>query len=98
MQCIARFLERLSTLLNARLRGRHRAVCRDASAPRIPALTSVAVEPASRLFDHPLFADPAFDGERDMVRPYVLVYERRRALEWALDGADVGPRWVGVGW
>ena len=38
------------------------------------------------------------DGEAiDIVRPYVVCAERRRALELALDGIDVGPEII-HGW
>ena len=93
---IARALKKVSHWLAVvRGSGRHLAVCPEASSPRVPGPVPAARRPAvparpRPLFEAPEFRDPVFDGERDMVRPYVLLYERRRWQERALGGAAVG--------
>ena len=98
MDLISRARKWVSLQLAAfsRAPGRRRAVCPAASTPRTLATAParVTARPAKPTFDAPEFRDPVFDGERDMVRPYVLLHQRRRALELALDGIDLGPRWI----
>ena len=58
-------------------------ICPAASAPRTPAPavapTTAAIAAWPRpVFDASVFDDPVFDGEREMVRPYVLLYQQRR--------------------
>lgn len=108
MDRILHVLRWVRVLLAHRAPGRHRA-CSAASMPRPPAPVSTPARPRppllnAPLFNAPLFADPLFDDEFDMVRPYVLLYQqrqerrrqeqRRRALGLALDGIDVGPRFI----
>ena len=102
---IRHIAERVRALFVRRTTGRYGAACPVAAAPRtpVPASTAAPVRPP-RMFDSPFFQDPVFEGERDMVRPYVLLSEqqqelkrqaeRRCALARARDGIDVGPRWI----
>lgn len=101
---IARALKRVRARLIPQGVGRHRA-CPAACTPRVPRPTTAPWPTPARPTRQPSysqFTDPVFDGEQDMVRPYVLLYEeertrqrqRRRALALALDGIDVGPRFI----
>lgn len=78
---IRRTLHGARLLIAARPEGRHaRRLAARRPVPSVPPTRPAPARPAPEI-DLSYFDDPAFGGELDMVRPYVLLYEQQRQRE-----------------